>query len=318
MMTIGFEQPAVEPMKINFKQIEAFVWVTDLQSFRRAAERLNTTQPNISARIVNLEQALGITLMERDAGSVRLTAKGNEMLTEARRILRATEKFIDTAGRASQVASTIKLGVTEMIANTWLQQFLRAVRERYPNLNIELTVDLSANLKTELFSRSIDIAFQNGPFARTTSGQEDLGKFPFVWVGSPDLPVTKMQAPTMQDMLSVPILAHSRSAKQFPEIEAHFNGKGGKHEKCAKLVASSSISPCIHMAIERMGITAIPAAMACKYLDEGQLALINYHWVPEPLEFLARYDANATPAVVANIARLASEIALQHPEAIQQ
>ena len=70
------------------------------------------------------------------------------------------------------------------------------------------------------------------------------------------------------------------------------------------------------MAIEQMGITAIPAAMARKYLDEGQLALIHYSWVPEPLEFLARYDANATPAVVADIARLASEIALQHSEAI--
>lgn len=302
-------------MNINFKQIEAFVWVADLQSFRRAAERLNTTQPNISTRVVNLEQALGITLMERNAGSVRLTAKGREMLEEARNILRAAEGFVDTAGRSSQVASTIKLGVTEMIANTWLQDFLRAVKDQYPNLNIELTVDLSANLKSELFSRSIDIAFQNGPFARTTSGSQDLGKFPFVWVGSPDLQITQMKTPTRQDMLAVPILAHSRNAKQFPEIEAHFGGGGGNRKtQKAKLIAASSISPCIHMAIERMGITVMPAAMARRYLIDGQLSLINYPWVPEPLEFLARYDAKATPAVVGEIAQLASTIALNHPK----
>ena len=45
---------------------------------------------------------------------------------------------------------------------------------------------------------------------------------------------------------------------------------------------------------------AIPAAMARKYLDEGQLALIHSSWVPDPLEVLGRYDANATPAVVAD------------------
>ena len=66
-------------MRFNLKQIEAFVWVADLQSFRRAAERLNTTQPNISARISSLEEALGTALMTRDAGSVRLTGKGQTL-----------------------------------------------------------------------------------------------------------------------------------------------------------------------------------------------------------------------------------------------
>lgn len=50
--------------QINLKQIEAFVQVADLGSFRRAADRLNTTQPNISTRIQALETQLGLSLME--------------------------------------------------------------------------------------------------------------------------------------------------------------------------------------------------------------------------------------------------------------
>ena len=61
-------------MKINLKQLEAFVWVADLGSFRKAADRLNTTQPNVSSRIALLEGAMKRKLMERDAGSVRLTS----------------------------------------------------------------------------------------------------------------------------------------------------------------------------------------------------------------------------------------------------
>jgi DNA-binding transcriptional LysR family regulator len=298
-------------MSINFKQIEAFVWVADLESFRRAAERLNTTQPNISTRVSNLEDMLGIKLMERDAGSVRLTSKGKQMLEEARNIMRSAEKFIDAAGRASLVASTIKLGVTEMIANTWLRQFLRAVKEQYPQLNLELIVDLSANLKPQLHSRAIDIAFQNGPFGRTTSGEEDLGEFPFVWVGAPELPITDMEQPTKEQMRALPILAHSRDARQFPEIESHFSDS---KNPTASLISSSSISPCLNMAVEAMGITTLPAAMARPYLADGRLKVINYPWVPEPLKFLARYDAQTAPASVAKIALLACEIAQNYPK----
>ena len=78
-----------EIVNLNFKQIEAFVMVADLGSFRQAAERLNTTQPNISTRISNLEEMIGAKVMQRDAGSVRLTAKGRELLEEARHIIRS-------------------------------------------------------------------------------------------------------------------------------------------------------------------------------------------------------------------------------------
>lgn len=54
--------------QVSLKQLEAFVAVADLGTFRRAAERLNTTQPNISARIAQLEAQMKVSLMERDAG----------------------------------------------------------------------------------------------------------------------------------------------------------------------------------------------------------------------------------------------------------
>jgi len=62
----------------TLKQLEALVWVADLGSFRKAAQQLNTTQPNISSRIAGLENTLGVVLMQRDAGSVRITVKGQD------------------------------------------------------------------------------------------------------------------------------------------------------------------------------------------------------------------------------------------------
>ena len=58
---------------LRLRQLEAFVAVAEQGSFRRAADRLNTTQPNISARIAALEAQLGQRVMDRDAGRVALT-----------------------------------------------------------------------------------------------------------------------------------------------------------------------------------------------------------------------------------------------------
>lgn len=300
-------------MNINFKQLEAFIWVSDLESFRRAAERLNTTQPNISTRISSLEQALNTKLMERNAGSVRLNAKGEQLLPEARKILRSVEHLIETAGQSKRVEGVIKLGVTEMIVNTWLRQFLKQVKDKFPNLRIELSVDLSDNLRPALFSRSLDMTFQNGPFRRRTSGSIDLGAYPFVWVASPELDIAKIKYPTSEEMKMSPILTHTRGTRLYEEISGQFLNSKGKQPT---IIPSSSLAPCQHMALDGLGIACLPAAMVHDDIKEGNLVHLQYSWLPTSLEFLARYDADTAPGAVEKVAKLAGEIAQNYPKTL--
>lgn len=302
-------------MNINFKQLEAFIWVSDLESFRRAAERLNTTQPNISARISSLEDALNTKLMERDAGSVRLNAKGEQLLPEARKILRNVESLIETAGQSKRVEGVIKLGVTEMIVNTWLRQFLKQVKDQYPNLRIELQVDLSDNLRPALFSRALDLTFQNGPFRRRTSGSIDLGAYPFVWVASPELNIANVKYPTLDEMKAFPILTHTRGTRLYEEIENHFHSTKGK---APTIIPSSSLAPCQHMALDGLGLACLPAAMVHQDIKDGNLIHIHYAWHPTSLEFLARFDADTAPSAVEKVAKLAGKIAKEYPKTLDK
>ena len=62
---------------IDPRSVEVFYWVVQLGGFRRAADRLHTTQPAVSARIAGLEAALGVRLLERgQRRRVRATAEG--------------------------------------------------------------------------------------------------------------------------------------------------------------------------------------------------------------------------------------------------
>ena len=296
-------------MKINLKQLEAFVWVADLGSFRKAADRLNTTQPNVSSRIALLEEAMKRKLMERDAGSVRLTSKGIQMLEYARKVLRTADAFADAAAEPSLIDGTLRLGVTEMIVHTWLSDFLKALSTTFPQLHVELTVDLSVNLERELAARTLDLALQNGPFRQQITGKIPLGDYPLIWVASRSLSLRGIQNPTMDHIAQHPILTHSRDTRLYTETAAHF---ARRKDLNVRLVPSSNLAACLYMTLNGMGVATLPAAMVTKELSSGDLIQIDYQWQPEDLEFFARFDADRAPSFVPQAAKIAKKMADFH------
>ena len=296
-------------MKINLKQLEAFVWVADLGSFRKAADRLNTTQPNVSSRIALLEGAMKRKLMERDAGSVRLTSKGIQMIEYARKVLRTADAFADAAAEPSLIDGTLRLGVTEMIVHTWLSDFLKALSTTFPQLHVELTVDLSVNLERELAARTLDLALQNGPFRQQITGKIPLGDYPLIWVASRSLSLRGIQNPTMDHIAQHPILTHSRDTRLYTETAAHF---ARRKDLNVRLVPSSNLAACLYMTLNGMGVATLPAAMVTKELNSGDLIQIGYQWQPEDLEFFARFDADRAPSFVPQAAKIAKKMADFH------
>lgn len=296
--------------QITVKQLEAFVHVADLASFRRAAEKLNTTQPNISARIAGLEEQLGLKLMDRDAGSVRLTPAGETLLEKARQVLRSMDEFLVAAGDDHLFDGVLRLGVTEMIVHTWLGRFLTALKERFPNIDIDLTVDLSANLSKALFGRSIDLALQSGPFSRQTSGSAELGHLPMIWVAAPGLEYGNAVL-SLRQLAAHPILTHAKGTLPYEQLREHI---AGSSDVTVRLVSSSNLAACLQMTRDGLGVACLPEAMVREDLAQGTLAQLRYLWVPDALGFRARYDADTSPSFVAEAADLARRVARSNQE----
>lgn len=290
--------------QISLKQLEAFVQVADLGSFRRAAEKLHTTQPNISSRIAGLEEQLGLKLMDRDAGSVRLTPVGETLLAKARDVLKSMDAFFVAAGDEHLFDGVLRLGVTEMIVHSWLGDFLSALTERFPNIDVDLTVDYSANLSTSLFNRSIDLALQSGPFNRQTSANIELGSFDMIWVAEPKLGFTD-RVLSMADLAERPILTHARGTLPYEQLKDHVQKLP---ETSVRLVASTNMSACLQMTRNGLGIACLPEVMVRDDIKSGVLAPLRYLWVPDPLWFRARYDGETAPSYVAQAAELAGQI----------
>ena len=296
-------------LKFNLKQIEAFVQVADLGSFCKAADRLNTTQPNISARIAQLENILDVILMERDAGSVRLTDKGHELLRYARKLIKAADDFTVATNTSTLIDGVLRLGVTELIVHTWLREFLRELKNRYPKLSIELTVDLSKNLEDQLLNRAIDLALQSGPFEHRSTGMLDLGVYPLIWVASPSLGVHRRKPLPKDLLMQYPILTPARGTQPFKDVSRHFSAN---RDASARLVPSSNVAACIQMTVDGYGCAVIPEIMILNELKNKELVKLDYAWAPGSLKFYARYDRDRGESFIARAAELAQEVSTRY------
>ncbi|MGX9355065.1 LysR family transcriptional regulator [Roseobacteraceae bacterium S113] len=293
--------------QINIKQLQAFVAVADYGTFRRAADQLHTTQPNISARIAALESQLCLRLMARDAGSVRLTPKGMALLPKAREVLRALDGVLEAAQDNTLFDGVLRLGVTEMIVHSWLGAYLSMLKERFANIDVDLTVDLSARLSRGLAERSLDLALQNAPFPRALSGCLDLGRYGFTWVAAPSLNIPN-RALALEELATQPILTHARGTLPHDQLQDHL---AAAPKTKTRLVASTNMSACIQMTLEGLGVACLPTAMVRTELAAGALVALEYGWRPEHLHFHARYDAETAPHYVREAAQLAFELSGQ-------
>jgi DNA-binding transcriptional LysR family regulator len=108
-----------------------------------------------------------------------------------------------------------------------------------------------------------------------------------------------------EDLLQYPILTHARNTQPYREVAEHFGKQRGL---LPRLVPSSNLAACIHMAIEGFGVAAVPAAMVVDELNSGELVRVNYAWTPRALQFSARYDAGRAAQFVAAAADIAAEV----------
>lgn len=137
----------------SLRQLQYLVSVADLLSFSRAAERLNVTQPTLSAQIVQLEARLGTTLFERTRARVLLTPQGAAIAARARDILRATEELRHFAreGQGDPHGGLVRLGVVPTIGAYLLSLAMPQIRRALPNLQLHLREDGAEALVQQLY-----------------------------------------------------------------------------------------------------------------------------------------------------------------------
>jgi DNA-binding transcriptional LysR family regulator len=127
---------------LQLRHLRYFVGIVDAGSFSRAAAAIHVAQPALSQQIAELEEELGVALLQRHARGIGPTAAGEVLYREAVVILRQIEQLPgmvrSTGGEPDGV---VALGMSSTLAATLGGPFIQACRERLPKVMVKFQED---------------------------------------------------------------------------------------------------------------------------------------------------------------------------------
>ncbi|MCD9145719.1 LysR family transcriptional regulator [Streptomyces albireticuli] len=151
-------------MDFTKRLLQQFLVLAEEQHFGRAAERLSMSQPPLSQTIKRLEGGLGVTLLERGPGGVRLTPAGAAFAAEAQRMLDVRSAAIERVQRVAHgLEGDVRVGYVSILSYRHLPGLLRAAARELPGLRIRLHQESSVTLAEMIRSGTLDLAFIRDP-----------------------------------------------------------------------------------------------------------------------------------------------------------
>lgn len=293
---------------IDLRSLEVFYWVVKLGGFGRAAERLHMTQPAVSGRISQIESRFGVRLLDRAPHRVPTpTPKGMEVYAQAERMLALRADLAATLCAPDRQSGILRLGVAETMVHTLLGRLIQRLRELYPGITPEITVDISPNLQAMLLGGEVDLALLLGPATDPRVRNVSLGEQAMVWIASPALPLGDGQS-SLADLAHWPILSYPRHTQPHTQLAALFSRPDLPP---ARIFACSSLAAIIRMAMDGIGIGALPRAVAATELADGRLRLLDVAHTLAPLSFTASHLATPVSGLAAMVADLAGQVAAE-------
>ncbi len=187
----------------TIKQLRYLIALSQTLSFTKAAEICFVGQSTLSAGLKELEDGLGVQLVERDKHSVSMTPTGLGVVERAQRLIAQADDLADFAhGSAGAMTGVVKLGVIPTIAPFVLPSLLPKMRESFPELKVALREDLSANLIDKLNRHELDFALIALPYDTEGFLTKELFDDEFWLVGNQHDPALKNKEITLTNKLT--------------------------------------------------------------------------------------------------------------------
>lgn len=147
----------------SLDDLRAFVAVAEASGFRRASRNTGVKQSVLSRRVVNMEDALGASLFERNREGVRLTYAGSHFLRDVRPIFaRLDSAFRNVRQVGAAAEGCIRVGTVAAISGGFLSQLLRYWRTYHEGVAVQFEAALGQESIAKVVARQLDLAIVTG------------------------------------------------------------------------------------------------------------------------------------------------------------
>ena len=246
---------------MNLRHLQTFVAVADAGGLRRAASRVNLSQPAISRQLDALEAELGVRLFDLIGRRVQLTSAGEDLLQRSRRLLIDAEAIGERA-RALKSGQTgvLRVGAMPQLIDSLMVPFLKLYRRRHPGVEIRLTEDGGLRLPMRLERGDVNLA--TIPEADKRFDSRLLFPIYTLAVMAPDHRLRRRAVLDVEDVAGDPLLLLSRA---FASREWFYSACQAARIRPNIVFESAAPQTLVALAAAGEGIAVVPQAVVISH-----------------------------------------------------
>ena len=245
---------------VTLKQAHAFVAVARYANFRRAADRLAVSQSSITVQVRELEDRIGVPLLERTTRSVRLTPAGEELLPEFERLIGMAARI---SAKGAQLASgrsgQVRVGTLPSIAAEFLPAVLAGFRTEYPYVHLEILEAVEQELVSLVKQRKCDLALTSAGMLEPGLHFEPLFSDDLVAVMPAAHPLARADAVSLRDLARDQLILTRWGTSLRLAVEQAFDSEQLKIAPAFEVIY---LSTAVGFAQKGLGIALVPATTA--------------------------------------------------------
>ncbi len=274
----------------DLNALVVFAKVVEANSFSKAARILTMPISTVSRRVSELEDSLGVRLLERSTRSLRLTDIGAEIFEHAQRsaeLQDAVENIV--SNKLSDIAGSIRITSAPSISDTVIMPLTLAFQAAYPNVKIECFV---TDRFVDLIMEGIDIALRIGSMKDSSLFARKVLSYREILVASPDY-LTKVVPPEKpEDLLQHRLLSFWYGKSLRTWRFHHINGTDRETITFAPSVSMNDFQGLSSALCPGGCIGEVPPLSHLNLVKSGELVEVMPNWRFAPLDLSLVHVSN--------------------------
>jgi DNA-binding transcriptional LysR family regulator len=253
-----------------------FAKVVEAKSFSEAARRLGMPISTVSRRVAELEDQLGVRLLDRSTRSLRLTHSGSEVLEQAVRgveVKEAVESIV--SNQQANVTGTLRLSAPPNISDTLITPLVTAFQASNPNVRVHILV---AERFVDHIADGVDIVFRLGALKDSALVARKILTYRHRLVASPDYLKGREAPETPQDLLRHRLLAFSYGRADGNWTFVHVNGKDRETLSFRPYLSMNDFAGLTPALLAGGGIGDLPPVVQPELVRDGRLVEVMPNW----------------------------------------
>lgn len=237
-------------MNIHFITLDIFITLARTNSFTSTAKQLGRSQSAISQQLVKLEEALGVTLINRSP-DVHLTHDGEVFLEYAKKIIRLRDEALDRF-QMPDLRGELRFGCPEDFISMFLSDVLAEFVRIHPNITLHAESDLTLHLSKRFEEGELDLVILKTMETDNHHPDHTFWKEPLVWAWNSNLRMPDDHIPLI--LSPSPCIYRSIALKALSDHDIQWNITFSSQSYASKLAAVNA----------GLGITVLPKRLVPK------------------------------------------------------